>query len=196
MRAAPGAGPAAAYNSRAMLDALANLLAPAVLERLTLVLNHVIGAEPAAKARLAPHAGRVLVLELAGWPKLLPAPRGLAWRISPAGLLEWCGLDATADAAGLTMCVDASNPAAWMAKAIAGVVQGDRPAVQVSGDAQLAAEVGWLLDNVRWDVAAELERTFGPLVGAQLHRAGSALGRGLRAALRALAPLAERFGRR
>jgi ubiquinone biosynthesis protein UbiJ len=183
-----------------MLDALANLLAPTALERLTLVLNHVIGAEPVARAKLSPHAGRWLVLELERWPQLLPAPRGLAWRITPAGLLEWGGIDAArpsslpadADPPSLRMSLDASNPAAWVAKALTG----ERPTVQVSGDAQLAADVGWLLENLRWDVAADLDRAFGPLVGAQLHQAGSALGRGLRAAIRALAPLAERFGRR
>jgi len=186
-----------AYNPAAMLDALPNLLAPAVLERLTLVLNHVLRAEPAAVARLQPHAGRTLSLRLANWPALLPAPPALAWRVTPAGLLEWCCLEgagthaaadapagaAPATAAELRIEVDAGNPAALFARALAG----ERPTVQVEGDAALAADIGWLLQNLRWDVAADLERFFGPVVAHQLHQAGRALARGLRAALGALA---------
>jgi len=174
-----------------MLDALPNLLAPPVLERLTLVLNHVLRAEPAAVARLRPHAGRTLSMRLANWPALLPAPPALAWRITPAGLLEWCGLEGAGAGAGaspgaapeLRIEVDAANPAALFARALAG----ERPAVQVEGDAALAADVGWLLQNLRWDVAADLERFFGPVAAHQLHQAGRALARGLRAALGTLA---------
>ena len=192
----------AAYNPAPMFDALAHLLAPPVLERLTLVLNHVLRAEPVAPARLAAHAGRRISLHLEGWPALLPPAPPLAWRITPAGLFEWCGLPQTGaiDGAGanaeatlpalgdLRITVDASNPAALLARALAGV----RPAVQVEGDAALAADVGWLLENLRWDVAADLERLFGPVVAHQLHQAGRALARGLHEALDRAAPCAER----
>jgi ubiquinone biosynthesis protein UbiJ len=190
----------AAYNPAPMLDALSNLLAPAVLERLTLVLNHVLRAEPVAVERLRPHAGRRLSLALAGWPTLLPPMPPTSWCVTPAGLLEWQGLapgtasgasstPASVDAdADLRITVDASNPAALLAR----MLIGDRPAVQVEGDAQLAADVGWLLANLRWDVAADLERVFGPVVAHQVHQAGRALARGLRAALDAAGPLAAR----
>jgi ubiquinone biosynthesis protein UbiJ len=197
-----------------MLDALADLLAPPVLERLTLVLNHVLRAEPAAVARLVPHSGRTIQLSLDGWPSLLPRPPDMRWRVTPAGLLEWCGLPprgaAGAPAAGtsaaapapsggaaafatpdLRICVDAGNPAALLARALAG----ERPAVQADGDAAFAADIGWLLANVRWDVAGDLERLFGPVVAHQLHQAGRALARGLRGALDAAAasPWADRL---
>lgn len=179
----------AAYNPAAMLDALSNLLAPAVLERLTLALNHVLGAEPAAVQRLQPHSGRVLGMQLSGWPALLPPPPALAWRVTPAGMLEWCGPPApgseavVAPAADLRITVDARNPAALLARALAG----ERPTVQVEGDAVFAADIGWLLQNLRWDVAADLERLFGPVLAHQMHQVGRALARGLRAALDALA---------
>jgi ubiquinone biosynthesis accessory factor UbiJ len=173
-----------------MLDALSNLLAAPVLERLTLVLNHVLGAEPTATERLRPHAGRGLTLQLTGWPSLLPAPPVLAWRVTPAGLMEWGGMPGASGAAGTTpppadlrVTVDASNPAALFARALAG----DRPTVQVEGDAAFAADIGWLLQNLRWDVAADLERLFGPVVAHQLHQMGRALARGLRGALDAFA---------
>ena len=72
-----------------MRDSLTALLAPAVLERLTLVINHVLGSEAAASARLAPHSGRVLALHLDGWPRWLPAVPPLAWSVQvtvPSGL--------------------------------------------------------------------------------------------------------------
>jgi ubiquinone biosynthesis accessory factor UbiJ len=185
-----------AYNPAPMLNTalgnLTTLLAPPVLERLTLVLNHVLRAEPAAVQRLVPHAGRAISVQLGGWPALLPPPPVLAWRITPAGLVEWCGLPAAgeaAPAADLRITVDASNPAALAARALAG----ERPSVQVDGDAALAADIGWLLQNLRWDVAADLERFFGPVVAHQVHQAGRALARGLRAALDASGPLAEKF---
>jgi ubiquinone biosynthesis accessory factor UbiJ len=85
--------------------------------------------------------------------------------------------------------VDASNPMLLMARAMAG----DKPSVEIDGDAQLAADVNWLLQNLRWDVAADLDRLFGPTVAYPLHRLGSALARGLRAALQSASGLTERM---
>jgi len=174
-----------------MRDSLTALLAPAVLERLTLVINHVLGSEAAASARLAPHSGRVLALHLDGWPRWLPAVPPLAWSVTPAGLLDWGGLQADHSAA-LEVHVDAANPALLFAR----MLSGERPAVRIDGDAQLAADVGWLLENLRWDVAADLERVFGRAVAHQLHQVGRALAGALRGALAAVGPLAERFGPR
>ena len=50
---------------------------------------------------------------------------------------------------------------------------GTPPAVQIDGDAQLAGDMNWLLQNLRWDVAADLERLFGPAVAQQLHQPGA-----------------------
>jgi len=161
-----------------MLHSLRALIAPALAERLTLVINHVLAAEAAATARLQPHAGRVLALDISGWPALLPAPPRLAWRVTPAGLLEWCGQD-DLQAPDLAVHLDASNPALLLARTLGG----EPPQVQIEGDAQLAGDVNWLLLNLRWDVEADLERLFGPLVAHQLYRFGSVLARALRAAL-------------
>lgn len=171
-----------------MLHSLNTLLAPALMERVVLVVNHVLAAEPAATSRMQPHASRVIQLQMRGWPALLPAPPTLSFRITPAGMLEWCGgADAPAQA-DLRVSVDASNPLLLMMRAVAG----DMPAVDVDGDAQLATDVNWLLQNLRWDVAADLERLFGPTVAHQLHRLGSALAKGLRAAMQGAAGLAGR----
>jgi len=164
------------------------MLAPALAERLTLVINHVLSGERVAVERLRPHAGRTLVLTLAGWPGLLPPPPALAWRVTPAGLLDWCGAVAV-DAPDLAAQIDASNPALLLARMLGGVA----PAVQIEGDAVLAGDVNWLLQNVRWDVAGDLERLFGPVVAQQLHQAGRMVAGGLRTALRTAAELAEKL---
>jgi ubiquinone biosynthesis protein UbiJ len=161
-----------------MLHALNTLLAPPVMERLALLLNHVIGAEAVATERLRPHAGRSVELVLDGWPALLPPPPPLAFRVTPAGMLEWCGMGRDA-AADLRLRMDASNPALLLSRAMTG----ERPSVDVEGDAQLAADVSWLMQNLRWDLGADLERMFGPAVAGPLQRFGSAVAAALHGAL-------------
>lgn len=164
------------------------MLAPAMLERMTLVLNHVLGSETVATQRLQPHSGRTVALQLAGWPSLLPRPPSLVWRVTPAGLLEWCGTapDTLPD---LSVNLDAANPALLLARLAAG----EAPSVQIDGDAQLAGDVNWLITNLRWDVTADLERLFGPVVAQQMHRLGSALAKGLRAGLGGASRLSDRW---
>ncbi len=171
-----------------MLHSLNAMLAPALMERLVLVVNHVLDAEPAAAARLKPHAERTIRLQLVGWPALLPPPPMLAFKVTAAGLLEWCGDTPDARDAALQVHVQAANPLLLMARAMAG----DKPAVDIDGDAQLAADVNWLLQNLRWDVAADMERLFGPAVAYPLHRLGSALARALRSALEVAPGIVQR----
>ena len=171
-----------------MLHSLQTLLAPALAERLTLVINPVLSAETVATQRLQPHAGRTLSLTLNHWPALLPPPPALAWRVTPAGLLEWCGLQG-APQPDLHVQIDAANPALLVARAVAGTP----PAVQIDGDAQLAGDVNWLLQNLRWDVVADLERLFGTGPALTLHRVGSALATALRAGLKGVSQLGERL---
>ena len=151
------------------------LLAPALMDRLVLVVNHVLSAEPQALARLMPHRGRVLQLDLLQLPRLLPAPPPLAFLITPAGLVEWCREPVDAD---LRVKLEAANPAALALKLLAG----ESPKLVIEGDAQLATDVDWLLKNLRWDVADDLHRLFGPTLAHQLQRFGSALAHALRSA--------------
>jgi ubiquinone biosynthesis protein UbiJ len=41
------------------------------------------------------------------------------------------------------------------------VASGAKPAVDVRGDVQFAAEVAWLAENVRWDLEEDLSRWIG-----------------------------------
>ena len=158
------------------------MLAPAAVERLTLLINHVLSREPVAVERLRPHSGRVFTLHAEGWPSLLPPWPALVFRVTPAGLLEWCGPEADVQP-DLTVRVEASNPALL----VVGALSGRPPAVHVEGDARLAADANWLLENLRWDVADDLQRLIGPGPAQLLAQAGPAI----RQALAQLAPLAS-----
>jgi ubiquinone biosynthesis protein UbiJ len=161
-----------------MLHTLNSFLAPAMMEKLVLVINHVLSSETVATERLKPHAGRSLALSAEGWPALLPALPNLAFTVTPAGLLEWCG-PAAAATPDLSARVDASNPAAVLAKALAG----DMPPMAVEGDAAFAADVNWLVQNLRWDVAADLERVVPPAVAQTVVQVGQAVSGALRNAM-------------
>jgi ubiquinone biosynthesis protein UbiJ len=168
-----------------VLESLQALVAPAALQRLTLVLNHVLAAEPVAVARLKPHAGRCIGLQMSQWPALLPPPPAIVFSITRAGLLEWVEQPGAA-VPDLHVSVAAGNPAA----VALGLLAGARPPVAIQGDAALAADVNWLADNLRWDVAADLERLFGPAVAHQLAGFGRTLADGLRRLVQAGGSLA------
>jgi ubiquinone biosynthesis accessory factor UbiJ len=173
-----------------MIHELSAALTPAVMERLTLLLNHVLSREPAATQRLQAHVGAVLQGVPQGWPSVLPEPPQALFRITPAGLFEWMS-QTPEQAPNLRVVLDASNPAAMML----GLLSGKPPNVHVEGDSRLAADVDWLVANLRWDLADDLQSLFGPAVAQVL----SSLGAGLRAAadraMRSGSELAERWRR-
>ena len=74
------------------------------------------------------------------------------------------------------MRLEAANPAPLAFQALGGQM----PPVVIDGDASLAADVDWLLKNLRWDVADDLQRLFGPAVAHELHRLGASLARAQR----------------
>ena len=191
-QAAPGrpprAGPARvrAYNP-GMLEAMKALAERSVMERLVLLVNHVIAAEPAALERLRPHAARTMQIELTGWPTLLPAVGPFAFRVSPAGLVEWLP-EASSPPPDLRVAVDAANPALAMTR----IVAGERPAIAVSGDAVFASDIDWLIDNLRWDLQDDLARFVGDAPARQLARVGGWFAGALRQGAKTLSDLAAK----
>jgi ubiquinone biosynthesis protein UbiJ len=171
-----------------MLHSLQALASTAVIERAILLANHVIAGEPVAAQRLRAHAGRSLLLHLDGWPSLLPALPPLALRITPAGLLEWCGEDLP-ESPDLRVSVDASNPALALVRTLAG----DKPRIEVAGDAQLATDVNWLFDNLRWDLEDDLARLIGDAPARELSRFGSGVATAVREAVRSIGSIASRL---
>ncbi len=120
-----------------------------VQQRVVLFLNHVLMQEPAARDRLQRQKGRQVQV---------------CWRdqmfqcgFTPAGLVEFITPDASTKAADLVLRVSEPSPFA-LAKT---VLQGDKPAIRIEGDVQLAAEVNWLIDHVRWDPEEDLARVVG-----------------------------------
>ncbi|MDL2337578.1 MAG: hypothetical protein QFE16_07040 [Pseudomonadota bacterium] len=167
-----------------MLDALNEVFSTAVTARATLILNHMLDSEPVATGRLRPHAGRRLRVQLIDWPDLLPAPPTLCFTITPAGLVEWHPqvVGEGAAAVDLDITVNVSNPAGLLVQGL----MGKRPTVSVSGDAALAADVSWVIDNLRWDVRDDLARVFGDLPARELSRSASTLAQGLRSTVQGL----------
>jgi ubiquinone biosynthesis protein UbiJ len=127
--------------------------------RLVLLLNHVLLQEPEAQARLKRQSGRLVEAHWRHFSVRLVA--------TPAGLLE---LGSPSQAADLTLTVTEESP--WALAQAA--VRGDKPAIRIAGDVQLAAEVQWLVDHVRWDLEEDLARLFGD---APAHAMGNGLRR-------------------
>ena len=155
-------------------NTLATTFSQAVLDRVTLFLNHVLASEPAATARLAPHAGRSLALVWRQWPPFLPPPPALAWQVSPAGLLERATVPA--EQATLRVSLDAGDLPRWWAA----VQAGGTPPMDIQGDAAFAADVNWLVANVRWDMEDDLARVIGDAPAREIARWGRSLAATLR----------------
>ncbi|MFM8864712.1 MAG: hypothetical protein ACKOFG_07280 [Limnohabitans sp.] len=150
-------------------QAVAGLKPPAwvvdeTLNRLVLFLTHVLRAEPEAMRRLARQKGQRIELV---WQDF-----SLQLQATPAGLFErgqFSGYD-------LRLTVTETSPL----DVVSALARGEKPRVRIEGDVQLAAEVNWLIDNVRWDAEEDLARLIGDAPAHTL----AALGRQALAALR------------
>ena len=134
-----------------------------VQRRCVLLINHVLMQEPQAMQRLARQKGRVILVQ---WRSL----RFLV-QTTPAGLLDLAAPEAPDD---LRLVLSEESP--WRLAQC--VLQGDKPPVRIEGDVQLAAEVNWVADNVRWDMEEDLARIIGD---TPAHLVGQACGSALAA---------------
>jgi ubiquinone biosynthesis protein UbiJ len=158
-----------------MANPVTDLLLPAATDRFILLANHVLSSAPAATERLKAHSGRTMRIEVEHWQIPLPPPPPLVLRITPAGLVEAVA-DTAEPPAGdappeLRLRVDAARPFEAARRA----VTGELPPLHIEGDAAFAADVNWVVGNVRWDIAGDLERVFGPLVAGGLSQVGEKL---------------------
>jgi len=117
-----------------------------IQHRAVLFLNHVLQQEPEAQQRLLRQQGRVVQLQ---WRMV-----SMKLVATPAGLLDLAPADALAE---LMLTVTEESPFGLARAAL----RGDKPDVRIEGDVQLAAEVNWLVDHVRWDVEDDLARAIG-----------------------------------
>ena len=114
--------------------------------RLVLFINHVLMQEKEAQARMARQSGSIISLR---W-------RNMSMRVAatPAGLLECLSPQGPSD---LSLTVTEESPVALLQA----MAVGAKPGVNIEGDVQLAAEINWLADHVRWDVEEDLSRVIG-----------------------------------
>jgi ubiquinone biosynthesis protein UbiJ len=115
-------------------------------QKLVLLLNHVLMQEKEAQNRLLRKKGSVVHVRWGAF--------GLDLLITPAGLLDRAAPGTQPD---LLLAVTAEAPEVVMQS----VMAGKAPPVKIEGDVQLAAELGWLADNLRWDIEEDLSRLIG-----------------------------------
>jgi ubiquinone biosynthesis protein UbiJ len=119
------------------------------------LLNHLLHGQPWLRERLAPFAGRSVRLEV--------PPLALVLAIDAQGGLQPSGVaavDASARLSPLTVLRLAAGE------------EGARSGVEVNGDAALAAALGGVLRELRWDAAEDLSRLIGDIPAQRLVRLG------------------------
>ena len=115
-------------------------------QRLVLFLNHVLMQEKEAMDRLVRQKGRIARVQ---WCQY-----SMALLVTPAGLFDVAPEGATPD---LMLEVTETSPLSLAQTAL----RGDKPTIRIEGDVQFAAEINWLVDNVKWDVEEDLARVIG-----------------------------------
>jgi ubiquinone biosynthesis protein UbiJ len=142
--------------------------------RVVLMLNHVLAQEPEATARLARQKGRVILVQ---WREVF-----FKLQATPAGLLDLAEAQAAPD---LTLTVTETSPLGLAQSAL----RGEKPPVRIEGDVQLAAEVNWLTDHVRWDLEEDLSRVVGDVAARGITQMARTLADGVRQAVNKVASL-------
>lgn len=161
------------------------------LPRLTLLLNHIVSSEPVATAKLQAHTGRTIDIR---WdstfkpplPAFLTGSQSGAWQpepwrfvITPAGLFEAIeNAPATVQADtnvtppnGLIITVRLTDPLTMARQAL----RGERPEVNIEGDAALAEVASWMMKNLRWDVQDDVARWLGNTPAELLRTVGESI---------------------
>lgn len=144
--------------------------------RMVLLLNHVLLQEPQAMDRVRRQQGKSARLQWGRFDLVLVATK--------AGLLERPSSVAASEPfrADLTATLTQTG----LPDVLKTLASGQKPPVNIEGDVQLAAEVAWLVDNLRWDLEEDLSRLIGDAAAHHLVSAARAAAKALRSfALRA-----------
>ena len=134
-------------------------------QRLVLFLNHVLVQEKEAMDRLVRQKGRIARVQ---WRQY-----SVALLVTPAGLFDVALADATPD---LMLEVTETSPFSLAQTAL----RGDKPSIRIEGDVQFAAEINWLVDNVKWDVEEDLARVIGDVPAHTVAKVARTASQGLR----------------
>jgi ubiquinone biosynthesis accessory factor UbiJ len=117
-------------------------------------LNHLLDAEPWARARLSPFGGETVAIATPPLPELR--------------------LSILADGRVAPAADDSAQPSLTLAlgaNALAGIVRGEEHlmrAVEVTGNARLASEVMLLVRHLRWDAEEDLSRLVGDIAARRI----------------------------
>ena len=96
--------------------------------------------------------------------------------ITPAGLLDKANSAAKPD---LLIEVAVDSPISLMQS----IMAGKPPPVKIEGDVQLAAELGWLAENLRWDFEEDLSRVVGDIPAHAMADATKRIGQAVKSFL-------------
>ncbi|WP_422845592.1 hypothetical protein [Acidovorax sp. M2(2025)] len=147
-----------------------------VQQRTVLFLNHVLMQEREAMDRLVRQKGRVARVQWRAY--------SMALVVTPAGLFNLAPESAVPD---LRLEVTEASPVALAQTAL----RGDKPAIRIEGDVQLAAEINWLVDHVRWDVEEDLARLIGDAAAHTVAQVARRAAQALRQFVGSRAPAAQ-----
>ena len=134
-------------------------------QRLVLFLNHVLMQEKEAMDRLVRQKGRIARVQ---WRQY-----SVALLVTPAGLFDVAPAEAAPD---LMLEVTETSPLSLAQTAL----RGDKPSIRIEGDVQFAAEINWLVDNVKWDVEEDLARLIGDVPAHTIGKVARTAAQGLR----------------
>jgi len=148
-----------------------------VQQRLVLLLNHILMQEPQAMQRLERQSERVVRVQ---WRAFF-----MALRITPAGLFDLAEPMSPGTAVDLRLEVSETSPLALARGVLQSAMQGEEPSgmrasIRIEGDVQLAGDIQWLVDHVRWDIEEDVAR----IVGDAPAHAAASVARQAAAALR------------
>jgi ubiquinone biosynthesis protein UbiJ len=124
---------------------------PNPLDALPAAINHLLAAEPWARAQLAPHVGKTLHVVV------VPFTIRLTVSVDPttaAVSVVRAGASSLADTT-ITM------PYAALPRLLAGGPDAAMRDLRIDGDADFAQVVGLLVKNLRWDVEEDLSKVIG-----------------------------------
>jgi ubiquinone biosynthesis accessory factor UbiJ len=153
------------------LDSIASRFQPPVWvvdegqQRLVLFLNHVLMQEKAAQDRLKRQKGRIVHVK---WGLF-----AIDLIVTAAGLVDRAPPGAKPD---LLLSLAPESPLA----VVQAVWAGKPPPLKIEGDVQLAADLGWLAENLRWDAEEDLSRLIGDAPAHALADVGRRLLTGLK----------------
>lgn len=143
-------------------------------QKIVLLLNHVLMQEKEAQNRLLRKKGSVVHVRWGLFAlDLVITPAGLADRALPVAKPD------------LLLTIATGSPG----EVLQSMLTGKAPPVNIEGDVQLAAELGWLADNLRWDVEEDLSRLIGDVPAHTLATAARRTLAGLRQLLAPVPPV-------